>query len=239
MSLRLVFGCALLMSLAACAGGKEPLVSSPHVTVVHQDALPAPSGEDMNVGSSGFQIGPFDKLSIAVLGMEELNMKIVTDGAGKFTFPLAGVIDANGRTVEEVTRDIVSKMRENHVRDPQVSVNLEESNSHNYTIDGDVGQPGNYPVMGRMTLMQAVAGARGTTEFAKLSEVVVFRTVNGQRMAALYNLGAIRRGLYADPRIYPNDIVVVGDSPARRLFRDIVQAAPLLTTPLVVLLQNN
>ena len=57
-------------------------------------------------------------------------------------------------------------------------------------------------------------------------------------MAALYNLGGIRRGLYADPKIYANDVIVVGDSKARRLFQQILQTAPLLTTPLVIALQR-
>ncbi|WP_196782026.1 hypothetical protein, partial [Salmonella enterica] len=73
-----------------------------------------------------------------------------------------------------------------------------------------------------MTLMRAVATAKGTTEFAKLDDVVIFRTVNGQKMAALYNLKAIRQGAYDDPEVFANDVVVVGDSPARRLFKDIL-----------------
>jgi polysaccharide export outer membrane protein len=56
-------------------------------------------------------------------------------------------------------------------------------------------------------------------------------------MAGLYNIDAIRRGAYADPAIYANDVVVVGDSPARRRFRDLVGVAPLLAAPLIALLQ--
>ena len=67
----------------------------------------------------------------------------------------------------------------------------------------------------------------------------MFRTVNGQNMAALYNLDAIRRGYYEDPEIFANDVVVVGNNPARRIFRDVLTAAPLLTTPIIALLQNN
>jgi polysaccharide biosynthesis/export protein len=89
--------------------------------------------------------------------------------------------------------------------------------------------------MGKMTLQRAVARAGGTTEFAKLDDVVVFRTVEGKQYAGLYNLQAIRRGNYADPEIFANDVIIVGDSPARRRFRDFLQAAPLLTSPLVLL----
>jgi polysaccharide export outer membrane protein len=64
---------------------------------------------------------------------------------------------------------------------------------------------------------------------------VVFRTVGGKQMAALYNIEGIRRGNYPDPEVFANDVVVVGDSPARRLFKDLVGASALITTPLILL----
>jgi polysaccharide export outer membrane protein len=117
-------------------------------------------------------------------------------------------------------------------------VNLEETTSQIYTVDGQVGQPGSYPALGNITLMRAVANAKGAGEFARLDDVVVFRSVNGKPMAALYNLAAIRRGIYADPKIYANDIVMVGDSKARRTFQQFMQLFPLLTTPLVIGLER-
>jgi polysaccharide export outer membrane protein len=48
---------------------------------------------------------------------------------------------------------------------------------------------------------------------------------------------AIRRGAYDDPPVYANDIVIVGDSPQRRLFRDLVSLSPLIAAPLIALLQ--
>jgi polysaccharide export outer membrane protein len=89
-----------------------------------------------------------------------------------------------------------------------------------------------------MSLMKAVATAKGAGEFARLDDVVVFRTVNGQQMAALYDLDAIRHGKYSDPVIYANDVIVVGDSKSRRLFQQILQTAPLLATPIVIALER-
>jgi len=133
---------------------------------------------------------------------------------------------------------IAAKLRGTYIRDPQVTVNLEESSNQKFTIDGQVTEPGSYAVVGNMSLMRAVAAAKGTSEFARLDDVVVFRTVEGKPMAALYNLSAIRRGLYADPKIYPNDVVVVGDSKQRRVLQQVLQIAPLLTTPLVIALER-
>ena len=57
-------------------------------------------------------------------------------------------------------------------------------------------------------------------------------------MAGLYSVAAIRRGLYDDPALYANDVVVVGDSPQRRMFRDIVSLSPLIASPIVAILRN-
>ncbi len=79
------------------------------------------------------------------------------------------------------------------------------------SVDGEVKKSGSYPVAGRMTLMRAVALAGGVTEYAKLEDVVVFRNVGKKQHVGIYNLEAIRRGNYADPEIFPNDVVIVGD----------------------------
>jgi polysaccharide export outer membrane protein len=88
-----------------------------------------------------------------------------------------------------------------------------------------------------MTLLRAIASAKGLTEFAKEDDVVVLRKVGNKKMAGLYNVSAIRRGVYDDPPIYANDVIVVGDSPARRLFRDVIALSPLIAAPLITVLQ--
>ena len=99
-------------------------------------------------------------------------------------------------------------------------------------------EPGLYPVTNQMTLMRALASAKGLAEFAKQDDVVILRTVEGRKMAGLYNVGAIRRGAYDDPAVYANDVIVVGDSPQRRMFRDFVSLSPLLAAPLIAVLQR-
>jgi len=90
-----------------------------------------------------------------------------------------------------------------------------------------------------MTLMRAIASAQGTSEVANTNHVVVFRQVGGQQMAALYDLRAIRLGAYADPQVYTNDVIVVDESNARRLFPQILQAIGIAMAPLVAVLDNN
>ena len=244
MSIR-VFVVGVSFVLVSCgSGGKlgqHPQSGSAKasVEVAQSGVLPPPDRSDLLEQNRPYLIGPFDKLTIDVFGIEELSKKEVqTDAGGRISFPLAGIVEAAGRTPAELEEIIEERLRGRFVRDPQVTVNLRETVSQVITVDGEVKEPGLYPVIGRLTLMRAVATAKGTAEFAKLSDVVVFRTVKGQKMAALYNLKAIRRGNYDDPEVFANDVVVVGDSQARRLFKDGLQIFPLLSTPLVLLLRK-
>jgi polysaccharide biosynthesis/export protein len=229
---------ATACSLAACAG-RTTLGGDPTIQVVEGKTLPMPDRSDLVGQNRPYLIGPFDKLSIDVFGVDELSRKEVqTDASGRISFPLAGVIEAAGRTPAEIELILKDRLRSNFVRDPQVTVNLKETVSQVITVDGEVREPGLYPVIGRMTLMRAIATAKGTDEFAKLEDVVVFRTVKGQSLAALYNLKAVRAGAYPDPEVFANDVVVVGDSKARRLFKDLLTVAPGLLTPLIILLRG-
>ncbi len=234
LSLRLaVLALSPALALGACSTPR-PLEGNAVVDVVEGTSLPAPTRADMGGSGRDFALGPYDKLRIFVLGIEELEgFEAQIDGAGRISFPLAGDIIAAGKTPAELGSEIEDRMRENFVRNPQVSVNLEETNSQIVFVSGEVNEPGGYPVPGDLTLLGAVSQAKGLTEFAKKEYVVVFRTVDGTDMAALYDLEAIQLGLYQDPTIYANDRVVVSTSRARRLFRDILSGAPLLTTPII------
>lgn len=228
----LVAGCTGQAQLGPLPSAKGASTSS--VQAFTAGSLPEPERADLIAQNRPYLIGPFDKLSIDVFGIEELSRKeYQTDAGGRISFPLAGVVDAAGHTPAELETILEERLRGRFVRDPQVTVNLKETVSQVITVDGEVKEPGLYPVIGRMTLMRAVATAKGTTEFAQLQNVVVFRTVGGQKMAGLYNLKAIRRGNYDDPEVFANDVVVVGDSSARRLFKDVVQIVPAIATPLV------
>ncbi len=224
-------------SLAACVRDDPPLVPGSHLLVTNERDLPAPSGADIARASREYRIAPFDQLKISVFGVEELNQTVRADAGGNVALPLAGTVKSAGLTLDELASQLRTRLTR-YIRAPQVSVNLEETSSQSVTVYGHVEQPGQFPVLGKMTLLRAVALARGATDVANTNQVVVFRTIGGRDMAALYDLEAIRRGTYPDPDIYGNDVIAVGDSASRRLFRDVLQASPLLVTPIVVLLQR-
>lgn len=225
------------LALAGCASN-PPLQSTARLTVIPGEAiLPAPQRSDLNYSDRIVLIGPLDTLVLNVFGVAELSREVQVDASGRISLPLIGTLDAGGKTPAELAERIRTSLAGRYVRNPDVSVNISSSVSQVVTVDGQVVEPGLYPVTNQTTLLRALAQAKGLTEFAKQDDVVVLRTVNGQKMAGLYNIGAIRRSVYDDPAIFANDVVIVGDSPQRRLFRDLIGVAPLLASPLVAVLQ--
>ncbi|WP_277980482.1 polysaccharide biosynthesis/export family protein [Sphingomonas phyllosphaerae] len=234
------FCLALSMMAAGLAGcaGREELRSTERLAVVKGSTiLPAPNRGDLTAGDRPSLVGPLDTVQIEVFNVPDLSREVQVDASGRISMPLAGTIDARGKTSAELASAIEAALRARYVRDPEVTINIKNSVSQVVTIDGQVIEPGLYPVTNQMTLMRAIASAKGLAEFAREDDVVILRTVDGRKMAGLYNITAIRQGMYDDPAVYANDVIVVGNSPERRLFRDFVSLAPLLAAPLVAILQ--
>jgi polysaccharide export outer membrane protein len=214
-----VAGLCAFAALAGCGGGWPALnSSSTAVSVVR--ALPPPDLDAEKADLTNYVIGPNDEVSVDVFGAPDLKRDGQVDGAGNILLPLVGNVTIGGKTPEEASRTIANLLRAKYVKDPQVTITIVKANPRTLTVDGAVQQPGVYPVVGRMTLQQAIASARGTADVANLSNVVIFRTVNNQHMAALFSLKQIRSGQLQDPQVYGNDVVVVGESAMRRFLHD-------------------
>ena len=229
----------VVLAASACAQGPalQAGQTHPNIELLASSELPVPSGFDTSDPARPYLIGPFDRLKVDVFGVPELSTaEIQADASGRISVPLAGEIEAAGKSPGEVAAVIEDRLLR-YIRQPEVAVNLLETVSQVVTVDGEVRKPGLYPVMGQMTLMRAVARAEGLSEMARPTEVVIFRSVEGQKYAGLYDLRAIRRGVYEDPEVFANDVVVVGHSAKRQLFKDTLAIVPALLSPLVYLLR--
>ena len=228
----------MLGVLSGCAGKIAPIGGAPSLVAVEASSMPEPAPSS-SAGTGQFQLQAFDKVRIEVFGIDTLQRSVSVDGDGRIAFPLVGELEARGKTPAELAGEIERALRSaNFVRNPDVTVTILEAPGRTVAVDGQVNRPGEFPVLPNATLMRAVALAGGVTKDARIEDVVLFRNVGDQRYVGLYNLGAIRRGGYADPRIYSGDIVVVGESRQRRLLETLLQATPLLTTPLILLFQS-
>ncbi len=178
--------------------------------------------------TSGYRIGPMDVLDVAVFQVPDLTRSVQVDAAGQIVLPLVGAVNAAGKTVAELQIEVAARLKEKYLQSPEVTIYVKEFASQKVTVEGSVTQPGVYPITGRTTLLQALAMARGTDRVANEQRVVVFRTINSQRMGAVFDVKAIRAGTADDPEIYGNDVVVVERSGMKSLFRDASGAVPIL-----------
>lgn len=198
-------------------------------TIPYDRPFSAPDPTSLAPLESDYKISPMDKLTIKVFKSEDLTGDYDVDLTGKISMPLIGELVAANLTTSELDQKISEKLGEKYLEHPDVSVGIKASTARAVTVDGAVAQAGSYPVTGPMTLIQAVALARGTTQDANPRRVAVFRTIGGQRQAAAFDLTDIRRGQAPDPRIYPGDIVVVDGSKIKEIQRQIFQSVPLFS----------
>ncbi|WP_230190300.1 polysaccharide biosynthesis/export family protein [Sphingobium sp. CECT 9361] len=176
-----------------------------------------------------YRISPSDTISITVFQEPDLSLKeAVVEASGNISMPLIGSVQAAGLTTAQLASDLEQRLGARYLEMPQVSVIVNVAVSQQVTVEGNVIQPGSYPLGGRMTLLRALALAHGPTRVAALDEVVVFRMVGGKRMGGLFDVNAIRKGQASDPQIEGNDMVVVGFNAVKGAYRDFLQTAPFL-----------
>jgi polysaccharide export outer membrane protein len=176
-----------------------------------------------------YKIAPLDTLKINVFQVADLSGEFEVDLTGNIAMPLIGNVKAVDKTTQQLRTDLVRRLGAKYLQNPDVSVGVKASTRRSVTVDGSVRQPGMFPVTGPLTLIQAIAMARGTDENANPRRVAVFRQIGGQRMAAAFDLTSIRRGEGEDPKIYSGDIVVVDGSGVKSVQREILQALPILS----------
>lgn len=176
-----------------------------------------------------YKIAPLDTLKVAVFQVPDLSGEFEVDLTGHIALPLLGNVKAVDLTTAELDQRITQQLGAKYLQKPDVSVGVKSSTRRNVTVDGSVRQPGMFPVNGPMTLLQAIAMARGTDDNANPRRVAIFRQIEGKRMAAAFDLTSIRRGQMEDPKIYSGDIIVVDGSSVRAIQREILTALPILS----------
>lgn len=215
----LAVAAAILGACADTRGGSIP----------YDRVLAAPDEPKVQSLESNYKIAPLDKLAIKVFRADALSGDYDVDLAGHISLPLIGEIQATNLTTAELDQKLTDLLGQKYFEHPDVSVAIKQSTAHVVTVDGAVNNAGQFGVSGPMTLIQAIALAKGTTEDANARRVAVFRTIGGQRAAAAFDLTAIRRGESADPAIYPGDIVVVDGSKIKAAQKQILQSINALS----------
>lgn len=211
------------------------MAAVPGGDVAYQRIPPA----DPDAPRTSYEIVPNDVLNLQVFQEPDLsNEELQVDNVGNIQMPLIGEIRAAGRSPSELAEEISDRLSREYIVDPQVVVSVSEAAARFVTVEGQVTQPGVYEIDRDYTLLSAIARAESPTDVAKLDQVVVFRTIDGQRMAGRFDLQDIRAGLAPDPQILGGDVVVVGFSSLKGAWRDFLRAAPVFNA-FVYLTNNN
>jgi polysaccharide biosynthesis/export protein len=210
----------MLTLLAACAsrGGPVPY---------NVAGFAQPDSERPPLADNGI-IGKLDTITVQVYQLPDLNRDIQVDRDGNIAMPLIGTVHAEGLTAPQVATAITDRLAAQYVRAPSVQVAIKTTVAKMLTVEGSVKRPGIYELRGQTTLLGAIALAAGPDEFANSHRIVVFRQIDGHRNAAAFDLDTIRNGTVDDPAIFGNDTVVVDGSRVAQVYRDILQAVPLL-----------
>ena len=121
-----------------------------------------------------YQIGPEDILKVTVYGHEDLTQTVVVQSDGTFVFPLIGRVKGGDLSPKELERKITVLLSQGFIRNPQVTVIVQEYRSKTIFVVGEIMRPGTYPLSGSRTLVEALAKAGPTTANAG-AEVVIVR----------------------------------------------------------------
>lgn len=225
---RLVAVSFLGLSLAACAT-TQPAGQDPGIEVTDLTTLPAPRT------SQTFQLLPQQAIEITVVGAEEISGKYLIDERGMIEFPLIGQVQATGMGMNALAQEIARRLDGQYVIDPQVRVVPVGDLVPTISVGGEVAAAGTLPANTSFSLLRAINNAGGFSKYAKRDDVLIMRTVDGQRYVGIYNFKEIARGNLPDPAIFPGDIVMVGDSPFRRRFDDILGYVGALSASVILI----
>lgn len=166
-----------------------------------------PAASDL--GLAEYRIGPEDVLDVLVWKNPDLTRTVSVRPDGRISLPLVNDVMAAGLTPMEL-RAVLAKGFAEFVNDAEISVVVKEIHSFKVSVVGMVKTPGRYELRGPVTILEALALAGGTTEFAKRDRIAVFRQVRGrwQRYGFDYT-NVILDGADQNFPLRPGDIVVV------------------------------
>lgn len=222
---------------ASAANGSDANAFAPTAASASQAGAAAQAADKLTAvakpGNSAYKIGPLDVLAISVFKVPDLEKSVQVSENGTINYPLIGDVPAAGRTAHELEHDLAQKLGGKYIKNPQVTVFVREYNSQRVTVTGSSKQTGIYPIKGNTTLLQVLALAGDVNPEISSGEVVVFRTTDGKRTAARFDIDSIKSGKTEDPLMQPGDVVVVDTSAAKVAFSNILKVIPLATTAAV------
>ena len=139
-------------------------------------AAQAPGGD----GQANYVVGPEDVLSVTVFNEAQLSGRYRVENDGHFSYPFLGRVKAGGATLAEVASTLKARLADGYLRNPQVTVEVEQFRSQSVFVIGEVRTPGKYMLSGAVSLIEALAQAGSVTQQAG-GEVLILHPKEGAR----------------------------------------------------------
>ncbi len=163
-----------------------------------------------DVSLPSYRLQPGDILTVSVWKETDLTTEVLVRPDGGFSFPLAGEVDALGKTVEDIRATLVERLKR-YVPNPVVTVAVKTIGGNRIFVVGKVNHAGDFPFSNPVDVMQAIALAGGTTPFAAINDIVILRRQNGTQTALHFHYSDVARGreLSQNVLLQSGDTVVV------------------------------
>lgn len=157
-----------------------------------------------------YRVQPGDLLQISVWKELDLQQQVLIRPDGGFSFPLAGDVDATGKSVEDLRVELVDRLQR-YIAEPVVTVTVAEIGGNRIYVLGQVNGPGVFVMNPRLDVMQALSLSGGTTPFANLDDIKILRRQGETRLVLPFRYSDIVRGRNLEQNILleSGDVVVV------------------------------
>jgi len=198
--------------------GPAPASPAPASPAQSQPQAQFLSPYDRDALTPEYRIAPGDVLQVFVWKEAELSRDVRVRPDGYVTVPLIGDLFAVAKTLKGLTSELTQALSQ-FVNSPVVTVTLTDSSALRFYVVGEVGKPGEFPLVGRTTVMQALSVAGGFKEYAKSEDVKILRqelSVTGGRtqtreivLPINYKEIAQGRNLHQNFALKPGDVIVV------------------------------
>lgn len=185
---------AVVMSLVfLVAVGAAQTRQQPRVQPASQPAGEANAASSILVSpTEDYRIGARDVIEIKVEDAPELSMTVPVNADGTFLMPYLKRVKADGKTTEELAREIADGLRGRYLKDPNVMVAVKQFNSRSVFVLGQVKNPGVYQIEGKASLLQLITLAGGPVENCGSLAFIIHEIRNGSGSSASEN-GAVRQ----------------------------------------------